>query len=166
MTNRQGKRGLSESEANDVDAAPPRPSVVTMKVQRAESPALLAGHDAARDFFASCFVGPEAATTEMLWVAHVDDQARCIHLGRYGAGHEGQVNLPVREIIADAARLGSAGILLAHNHPSGDPTPSPADCRATRTLARAAEAIDLAVVDHLIFAPKSKCRSLRRMGLL
>ena len=134
-----------------------------MKVQRAESPAMLAGHDAARNFFSACFIGPNAAT-EMLWVAHVDDHARCIHLGRYAEGQHGAVDLPVREIIADAARLGSAGILLAHNHPSGDPTPSPADCRATRTLA--AEAIDLTVVDHMIFANRNQCQSMRRMGLL
>lgn len=137
-----------------------------MKVQRAESPALLAGHHAARDFFAPCFVGPGAADTEMLWVAHVDDHARCIHLGRYGEGRHDAIGLPVKKIIADAARLGSAGIVLAHNHPSGDATPSAADCRATRTLARAAEAIDVAVVDHLIFAANSQCQSLRRMGLL
>ncbi len=137
-----------------------------MKVQRAESPVLLAGHDAARDFFASYFLSSAAATIESLWVAHVDDQARCIHLGHYGDGHEGAVELPVRRIIADAAQLGSAGIVLAHNHPSGDATPSPADCRSTRTLARAAEAIDLAIVDHLIFASGQPCQSLRRMGLL
>lgn len=136
-----------------------------MKVQRAEAPAFLAGHDAARAFFAACFVGPAAARHEMLWVAHVDDHARCIHLGRYAEGEESAVDLPVCKIIADAARLGSAGIVVAHNHPSGDSTPSAADCRATRTLARAAEAIDLTVVDHLIFAPR-QCHSLRRLGLL
>lgn len=148
-----------------MDAGARRRSAGGMKVQRAESPALLAGHDAARNFFSACFMGPNAAK-EMLWVAHVDDRARCLHLGRYGEGREGAVDLPVRKIIADAARLGSAGILLAHNHPSGDPTPSPADCRATRTLARAAEAIDLTVVDHMIFATRNQCQSMRRMGLL
>jgi len=148
-----------------MDAVGGRTSDDGMKVQRAEAPALLAGHDAARNFFSACFMGPNAAK-EMLWVAHVDDRARCIHLGRYGEGHEGGVDLPVRKIIADAARLGSAGILLAHNHPSGDPTPSPADCRATRTLARAAEAIDLTLVDHMIFAASNQCQSMRRMGLL
>lgn len=136
-----------------------------MKVQRAESPALLAGHDAARNFFSACFMGPNAAK-EMLWVAHVDERARCIHLGRYGEGHQGAVDLPTREIIADAARLGSAGIILAHNHPSGDSTPSPADCRATRSLARAAEAIDLTLVDHMVFGSRSQCQSMRRLGLL
>jgi DNA repair protein RadC len=149
-----------------MDGSSAAPSVWGMKVQRAESPATLAGHDAARDFFSPCFLGPDARAHESLWVAHVDDRARCIHLGRYADGREGAVDVPVRQIIADAARLGSAGVVLAHNHPSGDPTPSAADCQATRNLARAAEAIDLAVVDHLVFAARGECRSLRRMGLL
>lgn len=148
-----------------MDGAAARPSHGGMKVQPTESPALLAGHDAARNFFSACFIGPSGAN-EVLWVAHVDDRARCIHLARYGEGHEGMVALPVRQIVADAARLGSAGVLLAHNHPSGNPAPSAADCRATRTLAVAAEAIDVAVVDHMVFASRGQCQSMRRMGLL
>ncbi len=135
-----------------------------MKVQRAENPAILAGHLAARRFFAPCF-DDAAASHEQLWVAHLDDAARCIHLSRHD-GHVGSVGLPVRSIIADAARLGSTGVVLAHNHPSGDPTPSASDCKATRQLAAAGEAMDLAIVDHLVFAAGGECRSFRRMGLL
>jgi DNA repair protein RadC len=98
-------------------------------------------------------------------VAHLDERARCIHLERY-EGDETAAAVPVRSIVADAARIGSAGVVLAHNHPSGDPSPSLADCRATRTLALAGETIDLVVVDHLIFAKGAECRSMRRMGLL
>ena len=61
-------------------------------------------------------------------------------------------DFPLRQIIVDAAEHGSAGIVLAHNHPSGDATPSDSDCRATRRLATAAEALDCAVLDHLVFA--------------
>ncbi len=135
-----------------------------MKVQRAENPAILAGHHAARAFFAPCFDEANAGG-EQLFVAHLDEQARCIHLSRH-VGHQDAVGLPVRKIIADAARLGSSGVILAHNHPSGDATPSSVDCRTTRTLAVAGEAMDLAVVDHLIFAAGGECRSFRRMGLL
>ncbi|HXG98986.1 MAG TPA: JAB domain-containing protein [Sphingomicrobium sp.] len=135
-----------------------------MRAERAHYPAILAGHAAACSFFEACF-DERSQYIEQLWVAHVDESARCIHLSRHQGG-ECDVNLPIRSIIADAARLGSAGVVLAHNHPSGDSTPSLADCRATRSLARAAEAIDLAVVDHLIFAEGSECHSLRRMGLL
>ena len=134
-----------------------------MRFQRAESPALLNGHEAARRFFASCF-DTEDPRREQLLVAHVDGATRCIHVEHY-MGDLANVGIPVREIIADALRMGSAGVVIAHSHPSGDARPSDADYRATRKLTRAGEAIDLAVLDHLIFA-KSDCTSMRRMGLL
>jgi DNA repair protein RadC len=71
----------------------------------------------------------------------------------------------LRTIIADAAQHCSAGIVLAHNPPSGDPRPSDSDYRSTRRLAAAAEALDCAVLDHLVFAG-SECTSFRKMGLL
>jgi DNA repair protein RadC len=129
--------------------------------QRAETAVALAGVEASKAFFAPCFSG---VTREQLWVAHLDHQARCIHLASY-QGDEQQVDLPVREIIRDAAQLGSAGVVLAHNHPSGDSRPSPSDTQATRKLATAAEALDVTVLDHLIFAGPD-CTSMRRMGLL
>jgi DNA repair protein RadC len=134
-----------------------------MRFQRAESPALLDGHEAARRFFASCLLSSSNAR-ERLWVAHVDDHARCLHVEVYD-GEPESVAMPVRDIIIDAARYGSSGVVLAHNHPGGDPTPSTADCLATRKLARAAEALDLSVLDHLIFAGDD-CSSMRRMGLI
>lgn len=101
---------------------------------------------------------------ERLWVAHVDEAARCLHVEYYD-GEPDSVGVPVREIVADAAKFGSSGVVLAHNHPGGDARPSNADCRATRKLARAAEALDLAILDHLIFAGDD-CSSMRRLGLL
>jgi DNA repair protein RadC len=134
-----------------------------MRFQRAESPALLNGHEAARRFFSSCFAGNEVER-ERLWVAHVDNAGRCLHVEFYD-GEPESVGVPIRAIILDAARCGSAGLVLAHNHPGGDARPSHSDCAATRQLARAAEALDLAVLDHLIFA-RGDCSSMRRMGLL
>ena len=134
-----------------------------MRYQRAEPPLKLDGLAAARKFFAGCMADSDS-TRERLWVAHVDDQARCIHLSRHD-GDETGTQFPIREIIADAAQHCSAGIVLAHNHPSGDPRPSDSDCRATRRLATAAEALDCAILDHLVFAG-TKCTSFRRMGLL
>jgi len=134
-----------------------------MRYQRAELPLKIDGLKAAKAFFGSCFAECDP-TRESLWVAHVDDGARCIHLTRHD-GDEGAAAFPLRDIIADAAEHGSAGIVLAHNHPSGDPKPSESDCRATRRLASAAEALDCTIVDHLIFA-SDDCMSLRSMGLL
>jgi DNA repair protein RadC len=134
-----------------------------MRFQRAQRPAILNGQEAAQRFFSSCFY-PENDPRERLWVAHVDAAARCLHVECYDGDPE-SVDLPVRDIIIDAARLGSAGIVLAHNHPGGDTRPSRADCNAMRRLARAGEAIDLTILDHLIFAGE-RCSSMRRMGLL
>lgn len=134
-----------------------------MRYQRAELPLKLDGLAAARAFFAGCIADTDPAR-ESLWVAHVDDQARCLHVSRHD-GDESGASFPIRTIIADAAQHGSAGLVLAHNHPSGDPRPSVSDCRATRKLATAAEAIDCALLDHLVFAGQ-ECASFRRMGLL
>jgi DNA repair protein RadC len=134
-----------------------------MRYQRAELPLKLDGLAAAREFFAGCFADTDP-TRESLWVAHVDDELRCLHLSRH-SGDEAGAGMPVGRIIADAAQFGSSGIVLAHNHPSGDASPSDSDCRATRRLACAAEAIDCTVLDHLVFAG-AECTSFRRMGLL
>ena len=133
-----------------------------MRHQRAELPLKLDGFPAAQAFFAGCF--DEAQQRESLWVAHLDEQARCVHLSCH-SGDEAGTDLPVGKIMRDAALHGSAGIVLAHNHPSGDPRPSNGDCRATRRLACAAEAIDCTIVDHLVFGG-SDCTSFRQMGLL
>jgi DNA repair protein RadC len=134
-----------------------------MRYQRAELPLRLDGLRTAREFFAGCLADADPAR-ESLWVAHVDEESRCIHLSRH-QGDENGASFPLRTIIADAAEHGSAGIILAHNHPSGDPQPSNSDCRATRRLASAAEALDCTVLDHLIFAG-TECSSFRRLGLL
>ena len=134
-----------------------------MRYQRAESPLKLDGLAAARDFFAG-WLAESDPRRESLWVAHVDDHARCLHV----SCHEGDgagVAFPLRQIIIDAAEHGSVGIVLAHNHPSGNSMPSDSDRRSTRRLANAAEALDCAVLDHLVFAGED-CSSLRQLGYL
>ena len=134
-----------------------------MRYQRAELPLMLDGLPAARAFFAGCIADADPAR-ESLWVAHVDDAARCLHVSRH-AGDETGASFPLREIVIDVARHGSAGIVLAHNHPSGDPAPSESDRRSTRRLALAAEALDCTVLDHLVFAG-ADCTSFRQLGYL
>ena len=134
-----------------------------MRYQRADNPLKLDGLAAAREFFAGCFAESDPRR-ETLWVAHVDDQARCLHVTSHD-GDESGASFPLRQIIVDAAQHCSAGIVLAHNHPSGDLTPSDSDKRSTRRLAAAAEALDCAVLDHLVFAG-AECASLRQLGYL
>ena len=134
-----------------------------MRYQRAEQPLKLDGPAAARAFFASCFAESDPAR-ECLWVAHLDDQRHCLHLARH-QGATGHAPFPIRSIVTDAVIYGSAGILLAHNHPSDDSRPSESDRIATRRLSKVAEAIDCRLIDHLIFGGTS-FTSFRELGLL
>jgi DNA repair protein RadC len=134
-----------------------------MRYQRAEPPLKLDGLAAARSFFSGCLSDADPET-EQLFVAHTDEQTRCLHVSRHEGDPAGTA-FPLRAIIAEALEHGSAGIVLAHNHPSGDARPSKQDLRMTRRLALAAEAINCAVLDHLVFGG-SDCSSLRRLGYL
>jgi DNA repair protein RadC len=70
-----------------------------------------------------------------------------------------------REILKRALDIGAAGIVLAHNHPSGDRMPSAADVQASRALRSGGEALGVALLDHLILA-RSGWTSLRAEGLI
>ena len=134
-----------------------------MRYQRAELPLKLDGLSAAKAFFSGCLAESDPAR-ESLWVAHVDNRAQCLHVTCH-EGDEFGARFPLRDIIADAAKHGSAGIVIAHNHPSGDARPSDPDRRATRRLASAVEALDCTLLDHLVFGGDD-CTSFRRIGLL
>ena len=70
-----------------------------------------------------------------------------------------------REIIKRALELGASAIILVHNHPSGDPTPSKADIAMTREIVTAAKALSIAVHDHLVIG-RSGHASFKSLGLL
>ena len=81
---------------------------------------------------------------------------------------EGSVNVaPIypREILRRSLETGATALILAHNHPSGDPKPSREDIRLTRLVATAGEALDIRLHDHLIVA-RSGWISLRAGGYL
>ena len=70
-----------------------------------------------------------------------------------------------REIIKRALELSASAIILVHNHPSGDPTPSKADIEMTRAIAAAAKALSIAVHDHLVIG-RGGHASFKSLGLL
>ena len=74
-----------------------------------------------------------------------------------------------REVFKSAIAAGAAAIVLVHNHPSGDPTPSEADIKVTRDLIRAGQLLKIEVLDHVILGRPSKARaqdyaSLKELG--
>lgn len=108
--------------------------------------------------FASC-------AGEKVVAAHLDGDRRVIGTSE-AEGEANSVMLPVRAIIADAMRLGATGLIVAHNHPSGDPRPSNADLDATRALACAANSLGIRLYDHLVVGSAGRCRSMRALGLI
>jgi len=76
-----------------------------------------------------------------------------------------------REVFREAIRSSSSAIVLAHNHPSGDTTPSPEDRRITKSLVEAGKIVDIDVLDHVILGQPSEDNpdgylSLRESGLV
>jgi DNA repair protein RadC len=70
----------------------------------------------------------------------------------------------VGELFKPALQRNAASILIAHNHPSTDPTPSPEDVSVTRAIVQAGKLLDVSVVDHLVIG-LSRWVSLKEKGL-
>jgi DNA repair protein RadC len=80
-------------------------------------------------------------------------------------GSVDEASLHVREVIARAIALGATALIIVHNHPSGDPSPSSQDIRLTRDLVEAGRHMKVAVHDHVIVGASGRS-SMRAMGLL
>jgi DNA repair protein RadC len=101
---------------------------------------------------------------EELWVAELDTKHQ---LERMQAIYRGSVNsaqVRVAEVFREAIRANAPAIAIAHNHPSGDPTPSADDIALTADLARAAKLLDIELIDHLVIGD-GRWLSLRRLRL-
>jgi DNA repair protein RadC len=70
----------------------------------------------------------------------------------------------VGELFREAIRISAAGIIVAHNHPSGDPSPSPEDLVLTRMVVEAGRLLSISVVDHLVIG-RQRFVSLKERGL-
>jgi len=82
-----------------------------------------------------------------------------VYVGSLNASH-----IRVGEIFRDAVKRNCAAIIAVHNHPSGDPTPSPEDVAVTRQLVEAGKLLDIELLDHLIIG-QQRFVSLRERGL-
>jgi len=81
--------------------------------------------------------------------------------------YKGNVNTSVirtAELFREAVRRNCAAIIVVHNHPSGDPTPSPEDVRVTEQIDQAGKVLDIEVLDHLIVG-QQRYVSLKERGL-
>ncbi|MDH7973074.1 DNA repair protein RadC [Sphingomonas sp. AR_OL41] len=104
-------------------------------------------------------------TIERVRVLHLNTRNLLIRDELVSEGTIAEAAVHVREVVRRAIDLGSAAIILVHNHPSGDPQPSRADIDLTRKMIEAARQFDIAVHDHVVIGTKGHA-SLRAMGLI
>lgn len=89
-------------------------------------------------------------TKEHFLCLHLDGKNRIVCLDRVSIGSLNQSIVNVREVMKSALLSSAAAILLVHNHPSGDPSPSGEDVNITRRLKEAGELIGIPVLDHIV----------------
>lgn len=104
-------------------------------------------------------------TTERVRVLHLNSRNILIRDEAMAEGSIDQAAIHPREVIRRAIDLGSAAIILVHNHPSGDPAPSRADIALTRDIADAGKKLGISVHDHVVIGANGHS-SMRGLGLL
>lgn len=101
---------------------------------------------------------------EQIRVILLDTSRRVVHIATVYVGTVNTSILRNAEIFREAIVRNNPALIIAHNHPSGDPTPSPEDVNVTRELVAAGDLLDIQVIDHIIIGAQS-WRSMREMGL-
>lgn len=105
------------------------------------------------------------ATVEIFYVLYFNISGHLIHDAPISHGNLTSCEAHGRPIIQAALDVGAAMVVLAHNHPSGDPTPSRADIAITRRIHDACRHLDIRVFDHLVIC-RDRVESFRTRGLL
>lgn len=95
----------------------------------------------------------------------IDARGRVIDMREVAKGSIAHVDVHPREMFRDAIRLRTHSIILAHNHPSGEPDPSQADIELTRRLSDVGRLVGIPVMDHIIVGG-GRSVSLASMGLV
>ena len=100
---------------------------------------------------------------EQFVVVLLDARHRVLRVHPVSLGELDRTPVHPREVFKPAIRLSSAALVLVHNHPSGDPTPSPDDREVTRRLVEAGQLLGIEVLDHVIIG-RGRYASLKEMG--
>jgi DNA repair protein RadC len=101
---------------------------------------------------------------EYLMVMMLDTRNRMLDISEVYHGSLNSSMVRVGEVFKPALQRNAASVLVAHNHPSSDPTPSPEDVTVTRAIVQAGKLLDVSVVDHIVCG-LSRWVSLKEKGL-
>ena len=119
------------------------------QVKRAEPGAILRTITQCGDYLVPYFYGREHETVFLLCL-----DAKCKVLGckQVGEGSVNSANIPIRRVVEIALQTNATSVILAHNHPSGLALPSDDDIQTTLRVAKAMEAVEITLADHIVVA--------------
>ena len=106
----------------------------------------------------------EDLVQENLWVLNVDTRNHVMATDKIYQGSLNASMVRVGELFKPAIQRSAAGVIIVHNHPSGDPSPSPEDVTLTRAVVQAGKLLDIDVLDHLVIG-RGKYVSLKERKL-
>jgi DNA repair protein RadC len=153
------QHGLGPAKAAQIKAALELANRLRLEAPE-DRPAIHSPNDA----FALLQFDMSALEQEELRVILLDTRNRVIKIEMVYRGSLSQSQVRVGELFKSAIRSNSASVIVVHNHPSGDPTPSPDDVAVTRQIIQAGKLLDINVLDHLVIG-YNRFVSLKERGL-
>lgn len=153
------QHGLGDAKAAQIKAAIELGRRLTLESPE-ERPMISSPADAA----ALVSYEMSALEQEHLRVVLLDRRNRVLEIVEVYKGSVNSSQIRVGEVFKEAVRKNSSAIIIIHNHPSGDATPSPDDVAVTRAIVQAGKLLDVEVLDHLVIG-HGKWVSLKERGL-
>lgn len=154
------REGVSEAAIAALKIA--ESAALRMLEARIEDQPILSSWDALGDYLD---VAMAHRTVEEVRILFLNAKNRLIANEALWQGSVDEASVHVREVIARAIALGATALIIVHNHPSGDATPSSQDIRLTRDLIEAGRHMKIAVHDHVIVGSAGRS-SMKAMGLI
>lgn len=154
------RAGLSEGVIGALKIA--EASALRLLETRIEGRPILSSWDALGDYLQAAMAH---SAIEEVRVLFLNSKNLLIANEAMWQGSVDEAAVHVREVISRAIALGATALIIVHNHPSGDPSPSSQDIRLTRDLAEAGRHMKIAVHDHVIVGAQGRS-SLKAMGLI
>ena len=140
-----GVRGIGPAKAAQIKAA-----IELGRRMVEENPAERAAIHSAQDVYDNVYYEMMALTQEHLWTLLLNTRNQIITIERLYKGSLNSSTVRVGEVFKAAIQRNAASLIVVHNHPSGDPTPSPEDLALTRALVQAGKLLDIPVLDHVV----------------
>ncbi len=156
----KAQRGIGTAKAAQIKAALELGRRLQL-TRQGERPRINSPDDAA----ALLLYEMRALEQEHLRVLLLDTRNHVLKIHDVVRGSVNSAQVRIAEIFREAVRINATAVILAHNHPSGDPTPSAEDIALTRQAQEAGKLLDIAVLDHLIIGDNTYT-SLKARGLI